>query len=136
MKKVFNNNRLIIVAFFTVFSVAASPAVMAHNNSQDLPVELKLIGTIKDQPLFQLSFGSNSMENEYNITIRDEAGNSLYSENIKGENFHKKFLLNNEDGEGEALRFEITSKKTNKTVVFEVNRQSHIVEEMVVSKTE
>ena len=134
MTKIFRNKRLIIVAFFTVFSMGSASVAIANDNKNALPVELKFIGTIKDQPLFQLSFAGNAEENDFTIIIRDEAGNSLYSENIKGENFYKKFLLNNEGTDDETLRFEIKSKRSNKTVVFEVSSQSRLVEEIGVSQ--
>lgn len=134
MKRIFNNKRLIIVAFFTVFSLGASPYAMANGGKNSLPVELKFIGNINNQPLFQLSFAGNAEENDFTITIRDDEGNSLYSENIKGENFYKKFLLNNEGSGNDFIRFEILSKRSNRSVVFEVNKQSTSVEEMVVNK--
>lgn len=134
MTKIFRNKRLIIVAFFTVFSIGSASVAIANDNNNPLPVELKFIGTIKDQPLFQLSFAGNAEENDFTIIVRDEAGNSLYSENIKGENFYKKFLLNNEGTNDETLRFEIKSKRSNKIVVFEVNGQSRLVEEIGVSQ--
>jgi hypothetical protein len=133
MTKIFRNKRLIIVAFFTVFSIGSASVALA-NDKNDLPVELKFIGTVKDQPLFQLSFAGNAEENDFTIIIRDEDGNSLYSENIKGENFYKKFLLNNEGTNDETLRFEIKSKRSNKIVVFEVNGQSRLVEEIGLSQ--
>lgn len=134
MNKIFSNKRLMVVAFFTVFSLAAAHSAMANDSSRVLPVELKYIGSIKDQPILLLSFAGNAEENDFTIIIRDKDGNSLYSENIKGENFYKKFLLTNEDAGNGALRFEIISKRSKKTVVFEVNRQSRFVEEMVVNK--
>ena len=33
MKRVFKNNRLIAIAFFTVFSVAAAPVVLANGTN-------------------------------------------------------------------------------------------------------
>ena len=133
MKKIFINKRLIIVAFFTVFSIGAVTSAMANDGKNPLPVELKFIGNIKNQPLFQLSFAGNAEENDFTIIIRDEEGNALYSENIKGENFYKKFLLNNEETGNDVLRFEITSKRSGKSVVFEINRNA-TMEEMVVNK--
>src|ERR1700730_5804435 len=106
MKRVFKNNRLIAIAFFTVFSVAAAPAVMANGSNPAIPVELKLVGSIKNQPLFQLNFTGNAEENEFTIIIRDDAGNSLYRENIKGEVFSKKFLVNTEEMEFGKIVFE------------------------------
>jgi uncharacterized protein (DUF2249 family) len=133
MRKIFSNNRIIVIAFFTVFSVTASPA-MASDSTNVVPVQLKYIGTINKQPLVQLSFAGNAEENEFTIIIRDENGSTLYRETIKGENFYKKFLLNNDELGDEVLRFEVTSKKTSKTVVFEVDREPRFVDEMVVNK--
>jgi hypothetical protein len=137
MKKIFSNNRLIAIAFLTVFSVAAAPFAMATDstNSPVMPVELKLVGNINNQPIFQLSYTGNTAEqDEFTIVIRDENGNSLYRENIKGGSFTKKFLLKRDEiGEG-ALRFEIYSKKNTKTVVYEVNSNIREVQDMVISK--
>ena len=134
MKKIFSNKRLLVVAFFTVFSVAAAPAALANDSSYVVPVELKVIGSINNQPLVQLSFAGNAEDNEFTIIIKDDGGNSLYRENIKGESFYKKFLLNNDEIDNSILRFEVISRRTNKTVVFEVNRKYNMVDEMVVNK--
>lgn len=137
MKKIFSNNRLIAIAFLTVFSVAAAPfAAVAADSSYKrvMPVELKLVGNINNQPIFQLSYDGNTEQDEFTIVIRDEDGNSLYRENIKGESFTKKFLLNKDEVGDGALRFEISSKKFSKTVVYEVNRNTRQVEDLVISK--
>src|SRR6185503_2375776 len=126
MYKIFRNKKLIAIAFFTVFSIAAVPSVMARENNYALPVELKLVGNINNQQIFQLNFAGNSQENEFIIQLKDDDGYSLYRENVKGEGFSKKFLLNSEEIGTGSLRFEITSKKTNKTVVFEVKLESHM----------
>lgn len=99
-----------------------------------MPVELKLIGSINDQPLFQLSYAGTTVQDDFTIIIRDEDGNSLYRENIKGESFTKKFLLNRDEVGSGTLRFEITSKKNSKTVVYEVNRNTRQFEVLVISK--
>jgi hypothetical protein len=135
MKRVFKNNRLIVIAFFTVFAVSALPAIaMAHGKNPEIPVELKLIGSIKNQPLFQLDFNGNADENEFIIIIKDDTGNSLYRENIKGEVFSKKFLVNTDEMGDSALIFEVVSRKTNKRVSFQVNNNHHVVEETVINK--
>ena len=124
MKKIFNNNRLIAIAFFTVFSATAVSALANDSSNLVMPLELKLIGSINNQPLFQLSYAGTTEQDDFTIIIRDENGNSLYRENIKGESFTKKFLLNRDDVGDGTLRFEITSKKNSKTVVYEVNRNT------------
>ena len=134
MKKILSNNRLIAFAFFTVFTVAISPAAMAGEKNPVVPVELKFAGLIKNQPVFQLNFSGNPEQDEFTIIITDEYGNSLYSENIKGENFTKKFLLNTDEIGDNNLRFEILSNKTKKSVVYEINRNTRIVQEMIIKE--
>jgi hypothetical protein len=134
MNRIFSNNRIIVIAFFTVFSIATGSSAMANDSSRVLPVELKYIGSINNQPLVQLTFAGNAEENEFTIIIKDEDGNSLYKETIKGENFYKKFLLNNDEIGNETLRFEVISKRSSKSVVFEVNREFRYVNELAVNK--
>ena len=136
MKKIFSNTRCISIAFMTVFTVAAAPMAMANDSSRinkTIPVELKLVGNVNDQPIFQLSY-TGTEQDEFTIVLRDEDGNALYRENIKGEGFTKKFLLNKEEiGDG-TLRFEVSSKKFDKVAVYEVNRSTRQVEDMVINK--
>ena len=133
MKKIFRNNRLIAVAFFTTFSVGSAQVVLANENGHTIPVELKFTGLIKNQPLFQLRFAGNAGHDEFTIVIRDEDSNILYRENIKAENFTKSFLLNTDEIGEDILQFEISSKKSNTSVVYEVNRHTRFVEELVLA---
>ncbi len=134
MKKIFNNNRLIAIAFFTVFSMAASPAVHAGEKNPSVPVEMKFAGFINNQPMFLLNFSGNAQQDEFTITINDDYGNSLYKENIKGENFIMKFLLNTDEIEDDTLLFNVYSKKTKQSVTYAVNRNSRFVEDVAISK--
>ncbi len=97
-------------------------------------MELRFIRWIKDQPLFQFCFADNAENDEFTIIIRDDYSNVIYRENIKAENFTKSFLLNTDEVGDDKLQFEIISKKSNKSVVYEINRHSFFEKEMVVSK--
>lgn len=121
-------------AFFTVFSTAVAPAVMAGEKNPAVPVEMKFSGYIKNQPLFQLNFTGNAQQNEFTIIVTDEFGTSLYRENIKGENFTKKFLLNTDEIGDNTLRFEIFCNKTKKSVMYEVNRNTRWVEDLAINE--
>jgi hypothetical protein len=134
MKKILSNNRLIAIAFFTVFSIAAAPAAMAHDKNPAVPVELIFLGHVKNQPMFQLSFTGDATQNDFTILITDEYGNSLYRENIKAENFTKKFLLNTDEIGDETLHFTIYCKNTKKSVEYAVNRNTRQVSDVVVSE--
>jgi hypothetical protein len=132
MEKIFSNNRLLVIAFFTVFSTTAIPSAKANENHHAIPVELKFIRWIKKQPLFQLSFAGNAEQNEFTIIIRDEFNNTLYKENIHGENFTKTFLLNMDEIGEETLEFEVVSKKLNRSIVYQVNRYTFLQEELAI----
>ena len=127
MEKIFLNKRIVVIAFFTVFSTAIMPA-KAHE-SEPVPVELKFIRWVKDQPIFQFDFSGNKQNDEFTIMIRDESNKILYKENIKGEFFTKSFLLNTEEIADNTLYFEIRSKKSNQSKVYPVNRYTFVQQE-------
>lgn len=64
----------------------------------------------------------------------DEYNTVLYKDVVKANNTTKKFLLNTEELGNVGLRFQITGRKSNKTVVYEVNRNARVVEDLVVNK--
>ena len=132
MKRIVRNNRILVIAFFTVFSVASITG-MANDGSKVLPVELKYAGHVNNQPLYKLIVKGNTEHDEFTIIIKDDNRNTLYLENIKGESFSKSFLLNTEEMGDDTLHFEIISKKTKKSVAYEINRNTHLEEEMVIS---
>jgi hypothetical protein len=137
MKKVMMNTRVLAIALVASFTVAlASPALANGEKNEEkkvIPVEMKFAGTIQDQPLFYLVF-NNQVEQQFTITVRDEQGDVLYRETIKAGKITKKFMLNTEDLGNSTVKFEIAGKNYENPVVFEVNKQSRLVEDVVVNK--
>jgi len=132
MKKIFNNNRFIAIAFLTVFSLGTVAPAAAIEKSPVVPVALKYTGQINNQPIFELSFTGTSLQDNFTIVISDEYGNSLYRENIKGEIFTKKFALNTEELGESNIRFEIFCNKTKKSVSYDINRNTRVVHDVKV----
>ena len=95
---------------------------------------MKFLGEVKDQLVFQVNFDGNAEENEFTVAIIDKAGFTLYRENIKGEKVSKRFLVNVDEIGDNSLRFQITSKKSNQTVVYEVNQTARVIQDVVVNK--
>ena len=133
MKKVLINTRIFAIALAVVFASSFSSPALANDDKKAIPVEMKFIGSFENQPVFQLNF-SNAEENEYTIVVRDEFNNVLYRDNVKGENITKKFRLNTEELGDVSIKFEITGKKTEKSVVFEVNKKSRVIDDLVINK--
>ncbi len=133
MKKIIFNNRIIAIAFFTIFSAVAAPAVMA-TESPVAPVEVSYIGKLQNQPLFQLKVTGDEQQNDFSVIIRDPNGNVLYSENIKAESFTKKFLLNTDEIGDDILSIEVVNKKAKNSSIYEINRNTRLVDEVEVNK--
>lgn len=132
MKNKFINPRNLAIAIATVFAVGSTSPVKANDEKKAIPVELKYLGNIENKPVFQLTL-SAADENEFTIVVRDEYNTVLYRDNLSG-NATKKFLLNTEELAGVGVQFEITGKKSFKTVTYEVNKSSRLVEDVVVNK--
>lgn len=131
MKKIFSNNRIIVLAFVTVFSISHISA-QAEAIKPPSPIELKYIGMIKNNPVFQLNFSAKAADEPFTIEIKDEYGVSLYRENIIGQYFSKKFMLNSEEIGDVVLRFEITRKNTGQITWFEVSPSNRFVQNWVL----
>lgn len=125
---------IIAIAIFSVIGFTQVNAADTTADTPSLPVELKYAGNYKNQPLIQLNFSGSKDENVFNILITDEEGVVLYSADVKGEIFSKQFLLNTEDLGDAVLRFEISGKKSGKTVAYRVNRQTLVSEQLDVVK--
>lgn len=133
MKNTLMNTRSLAIALATTFTIAMASPALANDEKKAIPVELKFIGNIENKPVFQLTF-SNPVETEFTVVVRDKYNNVFYKEIVKGGNISKKFLLNIEELGDATIEFEITGKKTDKTVIYEVNKKSRVVEDVVISK--
>ena len=139
MKNTFINSRNLAIAIATVLSFGFTSTAKANDEKKpvpvekkSIPVELKYLGNIENKPVFQLTL-SSAEENEFTIVVRDEYNTVLYRDNVSGST-SKKFLLNTEELTGVGVQFEITGKKSFKTVTYEVNKSSRLVEDVVVNK--
>jgi hypothetical protein len=120
-------------ALLVVFSLIGN-AVFANNGNGDTPAaQLKYIGSIGHQPLFQLNL-DGVKEAYYYISIKDQKGQELYSEKVKAKTFTRTFRLDTEDIGDAVLTVEVRSSGSNKPEVFTINRKTRFVEENSVSK--
>jgi len=133
MKSTLMNTRIFAIALAVSCTTAFNTPALAIEEKKTIPVELKFMGNVNDQPVFQLNF-TNSEVNEYTVIVRDNYGFVLYKDKIKGSNMSQKFILNTTDLAVGEIQFEIIGKKTDKTAVYEVNSVARLVEDVVVSK--
>jgi hypothetical protein len=130
MKKAMRNFGIALIALTLGFATVT----LANDEGKNKhTTELKFIGNLENQPVFQLDL-INAEEDDITVTFRDEAGNILYVNTFKGTIISKKFMLKSEEFGDTALSVSVKSKKNNSTEVYTINRNHTYVEETVVNK--
>ena len=133
MKKIIRNNLFTALAFLLLFTTVSASAGDSIRVRTVLPAELKFEGMIRNNPLFQLSIAGNKEQDEFVIHISDSWGNVLYRENVRVENFTKRFLFNYEELGEETVYLSISSRKLRQEMVYEINRSTRSVEEYSIN---
>jgi len=128
------NFRNTAIALAAVFITSSASAIPANEDPKTVSVEFKFLGNFRSKPVFELNFSNASVEKDYVLQIRDIYGNVLYRESITGTTLSKKFMLNTDEVEDDVLRVEISSRKNNHTVLYEINRDSRTVQNISISK--
>ena len=128
MKKV-----LVTFALSLFFVLSLNLTASATDEKTPSSIVVKMISAADEAPVFQLDLNNKEAE-EFYVTIKDNFGNTLYADKVKGSNISKKFKLNPEGMTDETIRIEVKSKKTNKSEVYTINRSSKYVSETVVNK--
>jgi len=115
--------KLAIVAL--AFTLAFSNTTLAADGGKNDPkTELKFIGNMEEQPVFELNL--NNADDEYTVTFRDEFGNVLFTDKFKG-GLTKKFLLKADELGDTALKVVVKSNKDNTSEVYNIDRSHSLV---------
>ena len=132
MKRVFNF-RTALVAVATIFTTFIASA---GNPGDPVPAvaDFKFIGKFRNKPVFELSFTNSGAGKDYVLTIRDEQGTSLYREIIGGNVLNKKYMINTDEIDDVNLKVEISSRKNNHHIVYEISRNSLVTDEIVIEQ--
>ena len=57
-------------AIFSALSLGNVNAAKPIDHTDSVPVELSYMGSVQNQPLFQLNFSGSEAENEFSISVR------------------------------------------------------------------
>ena len=124
----FSKIAIVMVAFFTMsFTVPTGNPGRSEN-----PTELKYLGSVNNQPRFQLSL-NNTESDEFVVTIRNRNSEVIYKEKIKGANVTRKYQLNTDDYTSEGITFEVVSKKTKSRIAYTINETSRLVQDFSIT---
>lgn len=121
----------VTLASFLVFSVL--PGHTQDQVKPGIPVEIRYLGTIDNLPVFQIEFANENNE-VFTISIKDEDGNVLYKENVKEKKFLRKFKWDKTNLDESKLTFTLTGLKDAKTQVFEINTNTRVIADVVITR--
>src|ERR1051326_6402037 len=122
-KQIVNTIRAVVKAFILRFVVPSFlvctflPASAQSLKQSEPPLQIKYLGSLNEQPLFQVDF-QNDNEEAYTFSIKDPEGNVLYTEKIKDKKFSKKFKWENTDLETSKLILWLTAEKNQKSQLY------------------
>lgn len=136
MKQAMNKTKMITMGLFALCTMGLSQTTFAGLKNGE-PAELKFIGNIKSQPVFQLTL-NNTEPDEYSISIKDEYQNVLYTEKVKGINLSRKYQLAIDEADlgfgGFGVTVEVTSAKTHKTQTYKISSSTRLIENFEIAK--
>lgn len=135
MKTVKKNLKTLAITFAVTCMIAISNNIFASNEKdQTSNAELQFIGKEKNLPVFLLQF-KNSQQDEFLVSIKDENGDVLYSEKLKGSTVSRRYKLDTENSEYiNGTTFEVTSRHSNKTTVYRISQFIHTEDNLVVTR--
>ncbi len=134
MKKVTTKNRVAIIALVAAISTAFVNPLMASTKTDPPAVEVKYIGLKDNNPVFEVAINTKKTDNYY-VSVKDEAGEILYSEKLQGTTLSRKYRIDTEEEiKAGGLIFEIWSANTNKTEIFTVGVTETIKRDVAVNK--
>jgi len=134
MKRVMKNKNMMIIAVIAMLTLGTATVVSA-TPLNDEPVEIKYLGSVKNQPIFQLNLSTGNEKAEYIVTIKDEFGVELYSERIKGGNVTRKYRIDTDEVSLSGISFEVLNKQTAETSVYKVNSTTRTLQDVSIAKS-
>lgn len=135
MENLISKNKTAIVALIAAISTTfASPLLANTNPTETSAVEVKYLGTVQKNPVFEVNL-TNEAGESFIVRVLDASGTVLYMEKLEGKNISRKYrIATEEELESGSIRFEIRAVKSKKTEVYSVGVNENFTREMAVSK--
>ena len=131
MKTVINTLTRSAFVLLAVFTMSFTTNTGNPNKSEN-PAELKYIGSVNQQPQFQLDL-NNTESDEFQIVIRNKNSEVIFKERVKGANISRKYRLNLDEYNFTGVTFEVVSKTTKSRVAYTVNETSRLVQDVSIT---
>lgn len=115
MKKIFFQSAIALTILFTL---TATTTALAGNKNNPVSTEMKAVGLINNQPVYELNINNNTYAT-FTIIVTDEYGVVLHEETVAGVNISKKFQINIDELGTTGVRFEVIAS-TRKASAFSI----------------
>lgn len=129
LKGIFTSAILVLVLI-----MGGANAAEKHSGKKT-PFELKYVGKVQEQPVFQLNVDNAQQEDVY-LKIADESGIIIYSDRFNEKSFSKNFQFDINQGNSTRIKMTLVSKSLKETQLFEINSVAKLVENVVVTKVD
>jgi hypothetical protein len=134
-KKLFLGGILSTVIFLSVQSKTFAASNFNDSTIKETmaaKVSVKYIGNSEDGLFFNVKY-NNEKGKYFDVVIKDESGETLYSGNFNDKSFDKKFLLP-KDHEVSSISIAVNAGKNNFVQNYNVTVKSNTYTDVVVSK--
>ncbi len=107
-------------AFLSVLFVGALAVNSFGSVPPVLPVEVKWTGKEKNLSAVQVIIRDNNPRNLYSISVRNEAGIVVYTENVSAGHVTQKFLFDEEELSQESVIIEVRDRTHDEAVEYRI----------------
>ncbi len=135
-------NKIFVAAFFSSAMFFSATPVFAQSDSvlQTSPevlalpeIEVEYLGNIDQHPVYVIKV--NNIEKTYRwLSITNEQGDVLHSENLKEEYFLKKFKIDMPDANDTKLLLTVWGNKNSQKEVFLITSSLHTSQKVAITK--
>lgn len=132
MKTMTTRMKFVALALATIFTTGTAFANEPVND-KEAPQEIRYLGNINDLPVYRLTL-NNDAAATYLVTIKDQAGDILYTERVSGKEIVRNYQFNEIPSYEYSLTFEVRNVADNSTRVYEINKTKKIYDEVAVSR--
>ncbi|MBD0277703.1 MAG: hypothetical protein ICV81_07025 [Flavisolibacter sp.] len=116
-----------------MFSLFAAVQVQAADTTHVAPAEIKYLGTFGKDPVFQINVNNQSGEITF-LSLRDEYGNTLYSEWVKQGDYSRRIRFEEVPVEDVKITLTLRSKKGYQKQTYQINRNIRTIEDVEIAQ--
>ena len=132
MKTMITKIKIVALALVTIFTTTTAFAATVNNENEN-PEEVRYIGNVNELPVYRLSL-NNANTATYVVTIKDNDGNTLYSEKVSGKDIVRNYQFEELPSFDYSVIFEVNNLTNGGSSIYKINKTKKSVDEIAVNK--